>query len=115
MKMFSISERKKALKEETNRIVKVLIKAYTPEKIILFGSMVQGKIHEWTDIDLLIIKKTTKRPIERCLEVARLVKPKIGIDLFIYTPKEYEMLLMEKYSFLLSILKRGKVCYEKRG
>ena len=80
---------------------------------VLFGSYARGQQHEWSDIDLLIVKKTAKRPIERCLEVCRLIKPKIGIDLFIYTPEEYEILINERFSFLVNILKMGKVLYEK--
>lgn len=106
--------REKVLREELFRIVETIKKEYQPEKIILFGSLASKNINEWSDIDLLIVKETTKRPVERCLEVAKLIQPKVGIDLFIYTPEEYEALLREKFSFLLSVLKTGEVIYEKR-
>jgi len=115
MKPYTIPQREKALKNELNRILGVIESGYKPEKVILFGSLANGKVHEWSDIDLLIIKKTAKRPIDRCLELCRLIRPKIGIDLFIYTPDEYEILLREKFSLLQSILKVGKVVYEKRN
>ena len=114
IKLSTITERKKLLNEELDRIIAVIKRGYKPEKIILFGSLADGKVHEWSDIDLLIVKKTRKRPIERCLEVCRLIRPKIGIDLFIYTPEEYERLVNERFSFLINILKMGKVLYEKR-
>ena len=85
------------------------------ERVVLFGSHAIGYPHEWSDIDLLIIKETARRPIERNLELFRLIQPKIGTDIFIYTPEEYEYLLKEKFSFLLSILKTGKTVYEKRS
>ncbi len=114
MKLFTITERKKLLDEELNRIIEVIKRDYEPERVILFGSLADGRVHEWSDIDLLIVKKTKKRPIERCLEVCRLIRPKIGIDLFIYTPEEYENLINERFSFLINILKMGKILYEKR-
>lgn len=114
MKLFTITERKKLLDEELNRIIEVIKRDYEPERVILFGSLADGRVHEWSDIDLLIVKKTRKRPIERCLEVCRLIRPKIGIDLFIYTPEEYERLINERFSFLINILKMGKILYEKR-
>ena len=115
MKLFTIEERKKSLQDELVRIIGVIKTEYRPEKIILFGSLAGGEMHEWSDIDLLIVKETTKRPIERNIELFRLIQPKVGIDLFIYTPQEYEYLLKEKVSFLLNILKTGKTVYEKRS
>jgi len=114
MKSSIIKDREIKLKIELERIVKIIINEYNPEKIVLFGSLVHGKIHEWSDIDLLIIKKTNKRPIERCVEIASLIHPKIGIDIFVYTPDEYKLLLKEKYTLLTEILKQGKILYEKR-
>ncbi len=115
MKLVTIQERKKSLKDELERIVEVIKNEYAPEKIVLFGSLAADHVHEWSDIDLLIIKRTDKRPIERTMELVNLIRPKIGIDLFIYTPEEYGLLLEERYSFLLNILKTGKTVYEKRS
>lgn len=115
MKIATIQERQKSLHEELDRIVGVIKTEYGPEKIVLFGSLAADQVHEWSDIDLLIIKNTDKRPIERTMELVRLIKPKIGIDLFIYTPEEYELLLKERYSFILNVVKTGKTVYEKRS
>lgn len=114
MELVNINERKKILKDELKRIVGVIKDKYKPDKIILFGSLVKGKIHEWSDIDLLIVKDTKQRPIDRCVGIAGLVHPKVGVDLFVYTPREYEFLLKEKFSLLMGILKEGKILYEKR-
>lgn len=115
MKLFTIAERKKLLEEELNRVVEIIKRDYEPDKMILFGSLANGKLHECSDIDLLIIKNTAKRPLERCLEVCRLIRPKIGIDLFVYTPQEYELLQKEKFSFLMNIINTGEILYEKRN
>ena len=115
MKLVTIHERERSLRAELERIVQVIRERYAPEKIILFGSLATEHVHEWSDIDLLVIKRTDKRPIERTMELAGLIKPRIGIDLFIYTPDEYDLLLKERYSFILNILKTGKTVYEKRS
>jgi len=115
MKLYTMQERENSLKAELDRIVEVLIAEYRPEKIVLFGSLADDAVHEWSDIDLLIVKETDKRPIDRNIELFKLIHPKVGIDLFIYTPQEYAHLLKEKYSFLLNILKTGKTVYEKRS
>ena len=113
MQIFTVSERKKLLKDELMRIVEIMKNEGDIEKIILFGSLAAGKVHEWSDIDMLVIKETEKRPIDRILELSRLIHPKVGIDLFVYTPEEYEFLLREEFSFLMDVLKTGKVMYEK--
>lgn len=113
MKLFTLEERRNELNKELGRIIDIIINEYRPEKIVLFGSFAEDKVHEWSDIDLLIIKDTPARPVDRSIELFRLIQPKVGIDLFIYTPAEYNSLLKERYSFLLDILKRGKVIYEK--
>ena len=116
MKLFTVEQRKRLLEEELNRIVEVLKRNFDPEKILLFGSLADGNIHEWSDIDLVIVKKTGKRPLDRILEASRLINPTIGIDLlFIYTPEEFDTSVKEKFSFLTTIARKGKVLYEKRG
>ena len=60
--------------EELSRIVEVIKEEYDPERIIVFGSMAGKNIHEWSDIDLLVIKRASKRPLERVLGLGRLVK-----------------------------------------
>ncbi|MDR4496428.1 MAG: nucleotidyltransferase domain-containing protein [Candidatus Scalindua sp.] len=115
MKLYTIKERKRALKAEYKRILDIIVRECKPEKVVLFGSFADGEIHEWSDIDMLIIKETSLRPIERPVELSRLVAPKLGIDFFIYTPDEYKNLLSENYSFLVNIIKKGKVVYEKRS
>ena len=108
VKLLNVNERKKILKSELNRIVNIIKREYKPDRIILFGSLANGKVHEWSDIDLLIVKDTEKRPVDRCIEICKLVHPNVGIDLFVYTPTEYEGLLEEKFSLLMNILKEGK-------
>lgn len=114
MRLMNIRDREKILSDELKRIIEIIKNKYSPEKIILFGSMAKGEIHEWSDIDLLIVKKTDARPIDRCVEIARLTKPRVGIDLFVYTPEEYDSILKEGFSFFTDIMKHSKVLYEKR-
>jgi len=115
IKQGSLLKRKNQLDSELKKIVKVLKKEYEPEKIILFGSLLDDTVHEFSDIDLLIIKETSKRPIDRIIEVAQIINPSLGVDLFVYTPKEIEMLIAEKYTFFTDIFKKGKILYEKRN
>ena len=96
-------------------MVEVLIREYEPEKLILFGSAAQGEIHEWSDLDLVVIKRTDKPLLERIEEVMRLVRPKVGLDVLVYTPEEMEDLVDERRVFVLDeIIYKGAVAYERR-
>src|SRR2546422_5084917 len=80
--------------------MEILIREHEPEKLILFGSAAQGEIHEWSDLDLVVIKRTDKPLLERIEEVLRLVRPKVGLDVLVYTPEEMEDLIAERRGFL---------------
>lgn len=109
-----IFKRKASLKKELDRIVGVIIADYRPEKIILFGSLATGDVHEWSDIDLVIIKNTQERFIKRLREVRRMTRPIIGVDFLVYTPGEVEAMKKEGRRFLKEeILEKGKLLYEK--
>jgi len=110
-----IVERESRLREELERMSKILIERYKPEKIILFGSLVDGNLYEWSDLDLLVIKETEKRYLDRVLKVLNLVKPKLAIDLLVLTPKELQKMLKEGNPYVKEIIEKGQVIYERSG
>lgn len=107
----NIAARKLVLEKELARIVSVLIKEYEPLKIVLFGSLASGNIHEYSDIDLIVIKNSQKGFYERLKEVGLLVMSRRGADILVYTPDEFE-LAKDSLFFQEEILKKGKVLYE---
>lgn len=62
-----------------------MINGYDRLKIILFGSLVNGDIHEFSDINLIVIKDSQKGFYERLKEVGLLVMPELGVDILVYT------------------------------
>jgi len=110
----AVTQRKEALERELQRIVATLIEKYKPEKIILFGSLTTGRIHEWSDIDLLVVKETEERPLDRVRKViATLNYPRIAVDIFIYTPQELEYLIGQGSQSIAEVFEQGKVLYER--
>lgn len=92
--------------------VKEIKKKYKPEKIILFGSAASGKVRKWSDIDLVIIKKTKKKFCDRIEEVSTLVEHKIPLDFLVYTPEEFQSMSDWNYFVQKEILAKGRVLYE---
>ena len=95
-------------------IADIIVEHYAPQKIILFGSYVTGRQSEESDIDLLIVKDTDKRPIERWIEVKRIMrdlKLTIPVSPLVYTEKELEERRAVKDFFIEEILEKGEVLY----
>ncbi|HBB16156.1 MAG TPA: nucleotidyltransferase domain-containing protein [Syntrophus sp. (in: bacteria)] len=103
-----------ATKTELNKILKRVIDAYQPEKIILFGSYAYGKPDSDSDLDLLIIKKTSDRFIDRWINIRQIVsdpKRSIPFDPIVLTPEEIEERLAMGDQFVEEIIKKGEVLY----
>ena len=91
-----------------------LLKAYHPERVILFGSRARGSSDQYSDLDLMIIKQTRKRFLERIKEVIRIIKPRFGVDILVYTPDEFKRMVRSGNPFIQGVMKEGKILYEKR-
>ena len=103
-----------ATEKELNKIVKKLVDAYRPEKIILFGSYAYGVPHEDSDLDLLIIKATTQPFMDRLAQVRKIVTdPKRSVSLgpIVLTPEELAARLNVGDQFIQEIVTRGEVLY----
>lgn len=108
--------RKTDLETELARILPIIITKYQPEKIILFGSLATGEVHEWSDIDLAIIKETRLDYFDRLQEFKKMLDVHLATDVFIYRPKEFADCVAENHYFMVDeILEKGKVLYERSG
>ena len=92
------------------------LKPLDPEKIILFGSYAKSSMAKaGSDIDLLLVMKTNKRPADRVKEVLKRVWGSIPhIEPQVLTPEEYERAIVENHFFITQeVIRNGKVIYEK--
>lgn len=98
----------------TQDVVKRLRDQYAPEKIILFGSYADGTSHSDSDIDLLIIKKTSQRFIDRWATVRWLLSDSsrtLALETIVLTPREVKDKLRRGDQFIKEILEKGRVLY----
>jgi len=98
--------------KEIGSITAQIIEKYKPEKIILFGSAVNGRLGLDSDVDLLVIKKDT--PLygaDRIRELSRIIDRNIPVDFLVYRPEEFQKRLEMGDPFLKAVLKEGKVLY----
>ena len=105
--------RRLALERELTRWLPLLIAHERPEQIILFGSYCTGQVKEWSDLDLVIVKETESPFLERTRQVLDLLEPKVGVDVLVYTPDEFERLTRERAFVRDEIVGKGKVIYAR--
>jgi uncharacterized protein len=105
--------RKALLEQELDRYVRILKKEENPDKVIVFGSLATGHIHEWSDIDLVVVKQTKLPFLKRMRELRKVIKPQVAIEILCYTPDEFAKLCKERIFFQEEILGKGKLLYER--
>jgi predicted nucleotidyltransferase len=102
---------RKDFQKEVESIVEQVRVKYKPERIVLFGSSARGTMHEGSDVDLLIVKETSKRRVDRVKEVLSLVDYNIPFEPVVYTNKELAERLELGDPFVKKALREGKVLY----
>jgi len=101
-------------REALDEIVRRIVGALRPRKIILFGSYARRTPSDDSDVDLLIVMDTEERPAERYLAVSRLLRPRpFPIDILVKTPQEVVQALEQQDSFITDIIAHGQVLYER--
>ena len=93
-----------------DEIVRVL-KAYDPERLILFGSRARGEADEYSDYDLVVIKRTDRPFLDRLRDMVpylrQITRP---VDILVYTPEEFER--MEATGLGWVVQQEGVTWYE---
>ena len=102
----------KEAREVIQDILDRLLIDYAPQKVILFGSYAYGSPRPGSDIDLLIIKDTGERFIDRWVTVRRLLSDPertVPLETLVLTPQELARRMAVGDQFLLEVLEKGEV------
>lgn len=106
------------LKTISQRVIKAAArrigKEAHPKKVILFGSHATGNARADSDVDLLVIMRSRKQPMERAAELSRLLEPRpFPLDLIVRTPREIQKRLAMGDTFIRDILRHGRILYDQ--
>lgn len=98
------------LAEISNRIVR----AFHPDKVVLFGSYAYGKPHVYSDIDLFVIMRSSERMARRIMKVDKVARvPRLPMDILVFTPAEVRARRARGDSFVEEVLTKGRVLYQR--
>ena len=90
----------------TDEMIADQFRWYQPERIILFGSHARGE--PAADIDIVIIKDTTERFLDRLRALYERWNLPVAVDILAYTPTEWERMIGEERDFILRVLREGR-------
>lgn len=93
-----------------------IIASYDPDQSILFSSRAAGTNTDESDYDLLILKDTHARPIDRRVEVETILQDRaVPLDILVYTPREMNYLYSIGSPFIEEVIKTGRVLYMRKA
>lgn len=115
IKVPTIDKRKRVPQKAIDQVVEQIVEKFKPQKIILFGSYGRGNPRPESDVDLLVVMKTSDKKINQSLEIRRHLDVMFGLDLVVYTSKRVKERVDMGDWFLRDVLKEGKVLYESSG
>jgi len=110
-----MSLRSRQLAQETlDEIVRRVVEVAHPEKIILFGSAVEGEIGPNSDVDLLVVKSGADR-IGLAGEIYKNLHG-VGeaVDVIVVRPEDVERYRNSHALVISPALKEGKTVYDAR-
>lgn len=100
------------LEAELTSFVRTVVDAIRPERIILYGSMATGEVHEGSDLDLVVVAETSLPYFERLRLVDEIVRSPIAIDVSVYTPTEWAAMASTQPFFRDEVVGKGHTVYE---
>ena len=100
--------------EVMEEMVSRIVAHVHPERVILFGSRARGDDRGDSDFDLLIVAPSDEPRWQRTVPLYGLLAGSgVAKDLIWWTPEEISEWREVKSHFINSVLREGKVVYEK--
>ena len=104
-------KRQQKLQFELDRFLPILKNQFKALKIIIFGSLASNEVAEWSDLDIVVVRVTPLRFLDRSAELIQALQPEVGVDFLVYTPDEWDCLTKENLFVRKEIFKKGKELY----
>ena len=97
------------------RMVRRIVKRFSPEKVILFGSHATGRAGPDSDVDLLVVMQYRGTKADTELELRRVLRDfLIPKDVIVTTPEEFTWRKEIVGTIERPAAREGRVLFEKR-
>ena len=91
-----------------------IVEAFSPRRIVIFGSVARGEAGPDSDLDLFVEMESGLSPIERGIAIRRLLSHvRFPLDVFVYTPAEAADARTRFGNLMSYVDAEGKVVYER--
>ena len=100
--------------ETLDEVVRRILTAGSPLRIVLFGSQARGEAGPGSDLDVLIVEDST---LPRYKRASRYLRALVGVfpakDVVVWTPEEIEAWSGVPNAFVTTALREGKTLYAR--
>jgi predicted nucleotidyltransferase len=89
-----------------------IVRAFKPDRIILFGSHAYGNPGRDSDVDLLVVLPFEGKPVRKAIEIRNKIHAGVPLDLIVRTPEQLGERMAQNDWFIREIVERGRTLYE---
>jgi predicted nucleotidyltransferase len=112
-------DRARQMRQKANRavaaMVRRIVRRFSPEKVILFGSHAAGTARPDSDVDLLIVMPITGTKAELELAIRKaLGGSRVAKDIIVTTPEEFAWRKSVPGTIERPAARKGRILFEKR-
>ena len=97
---------------EAERVIEMAKQKIEPDLMIVFGSVASRTANDDSDLDLILVKESDENRLIRSARARMVLEDSdIPIDIFVYTPEEFEKALSNKHSLVHEAMATGVIVH----
>lgn len=100
------------IRRQLEDLIRRILEDLPATKVILHGSFATERVHQRSDVDIIVVADVPERFFDRADRVHALNEDRLPIEVLCYTPDEFERMLTEKGSLVARAVATGCV-YER--